>query len=158
MTSKPLPAAGDGSRLAQDQPQSELGTFNPSRATGNACTSRSRDTESAPTSLFMSWFKIISANLNEKVKQRALFACWDAASSMIAKELCDREELAEATHGHPKARRVEYSAETTDIRIVCLSRVPTSRKPADSEEENQQGQLNGIQNRRSSSQQTPKRN
>ena len=80
----------------------------------------------------MSWFETISANLDEKVKQRALFACWEAASSMIAKELCDRGELAEATYGHPKARRMEYSTETADIRVVCLSRVPTSRKPADS--------------------------
>ena len=82
----------------------------------------------------MSWFETISANLNEKVEQRALFACQEAASSMIAEEFCDREEPAEATHGHPEpteARRVEYSAETADIRIVHLSRVPTSRKPAD---------------------------
>ena len=84
----------------------------------------------------MSWFETISANLDEKVKQRALFACREAASSMIAKELCDREEPVEATHGHSKARRVEYSAETADIRIVCLSRVPTSRKPDDSGAEN----------------------
>ena len=68
-----------------------------------------------------------------------MFACWEAAFSVIGKELCDREELAgatrgcpKATHGRPKARRVEYSAETADIRIVHLSRVPTSRKPADS--------------------------
>ena len=108
----------------------------------------------------MSWFEIISANLDEKVKQRALFACWKAASSVIAK---DREEPAEATHGHPEAthgcteaRRVEYSAETADIRIMHLSRVTTSRKPAGSGTENQQGQLNEIQNCRSSSQQAPK--
>ena len=127
---------GAGSRLAQDQPQSEFRTFKPSGATGNVCTSRSRDTESASINLFMSWFKTISANLDEKVKQRALFAFQEAASSVIAKELCDREEPAEATHGCPKARRVEYFAETTDIRIVHLSRVPTSRKPTDSGVEN----------------------
>ena len=80
----------------------------------------------------MSWFETISANLDEKVKRRALFACREAASSVIAKELCDRGEPAEATHRCPEARRVEYSAETADIRIVHLSRVPTSRKPADS--------------------------
>ena len=87
----------------------------------------------------MSCFETISANLDEKVKQRVLFACWEVASSVIAEELCDREELAEATHGHPeathgcpKARRVEYSTETADIRIMYPSRVPTSRKPADS--------------------------
>ena len=74
----------------------------------------------------------LSANLDEKVKQRHLFACQEGASSVIAEELHDREEPAEATHGHSKARRVEYSAETVDIRIVCPSRVPTSRKPADS--------------------------
>ena len=68
VTSKPLPAVGGGSRLAQDQPQSESGTFKPSRATGNVCTSRSRDTESASINLFMSWFEAISVNLNEKVK------------------------------------------------------------------------------------------
>ena len=92
-----------------------------------------------------------------------MFACREAASSMIAKELCDREEPTEATHGcpkathgHPKARRVEYSAETADIRIVHLSKVPTSRKPADSGAENQQSQLNEIQNCKSSSQQAPK--
>ena len=72
-----------------------------------------------------------------------MFACWEAASSVIAEELCDREEPTEATHGHPKAthghpeaRRVEYSAETADIRIVWPSRVPTSRRPADSGVEN----------------------
>ena len=73
-----------------------------------------------------------------------MFACQEAASSMIAEELCDREEPAEATHGCPKARRVEYSAETANIRIVCPSRVPTSRKPADSGAERRQGQLNEI--------------
>ena len=90
----------------------------------------------------MSWFETIPANLNEKVKRRALFACQEAASSVIAKELCDREELTEATHGYPEAthghseaRRVEYSAETADIRIVHVSRVLTSRKPADSRAE-----------------------
>ena len=136
VTSKPLPAAGGGSRPAQDQPQSEFGTFKLSEATGNACTSRSRDTESALINLFMSLFETISANLDETVKRRTLFACQEAASSMIAEELCDREELAEATHerpeathGCPEARRVEYSAETADIRIVHPSRVPTSRKP-----------------------------
>ena len=51
----------------------------------------------------MSWLKTISASLNEKVKQRTLFACQEVVSSMIAEELGDREELAEATHGHPKA-------------------------------------------------------
>ena len=72
-----------------------------------------------------------------------MFACREAVSSVIAKELCDREELAgathgcpEATHGCPEARRVEYSAETAGIRIVWLSRVPTSRKPANSVAEN----------------------
>ena len=55
-----------------------------------------------------------------------MFACWVAASSMIAEELCDREEPPEATHGRPEARRVEYSAETADIRTMCQSRVPTS--------------------------------
>ena len=92
----------------------------------------------------MSWFKTISANLDETVKRRALFACWETASSMIAKELCDRGESAEATYGHPKARRVEYSTETADIRVVHLSKIPPSRKPADSEVGNQQGQLNDI--------------
>ena len=72
-----------------------------------------------------------------------MFACWEAASSMIVEDLCDREELIEATHGCPKAthghseaRRVEYSAETADTRIVHLVRVPTSRRPADSGAEN----------------------
>ena len=37
---------------------------------------------------------------------------------MIAEELCDREELAEATYGH-----LEYSTETADIRVVHPSRV-----------------------------------
>ena len=68
VTSKSLPAVGGGSRLAQDQPRSEFGTFKLSRATGNVCTSRPRDIESASISLFMSWFKTISANLNENVK------------------------------------------------------------------------------------------
>ena len=65
-----------------------------------------------------------------------MFACWEAASSVIAEELCDREEPTESTHGHPKARRVEHSAETADIRILCPSRVPTSWKPAVSGAEN----------------------
>ena len=104
----------------------------------------------------MSWFKTISANLNEKVKQRALFACQEAASSVIAKELCDRGKLAETTHGCPEARRVEYSTETADIRVVHPSRVPTFRKPADSGAGNRQGQLNEIPNHKGSSQQAPK--
>ena len=61
-----------------------------------------------------------------------MFACQETASFMIAKELCDRGQLAEATHGCPVARRVEYSTETADISIVHPSRVSTSKKPADS--------------------------
>ena len=86
-----------------------------------------------------------------------MFACWEAASSVIAEEFCDRGEPAEATHGCPEARRVKYSTETADIRVVHPSRVPTSRKPADSGAGNRQDQLNEIQNHRSSSQQAPKR-
>ena len=136
-------------------PQSQSRTFKPSGATGNACTSPSGNAKDASINLFMSWFETISANLNEKVKQRALFACQEVAS-MIAEELCDKGRQAEATHRCLNARRVEYCTETVDIRIVHLSGGPTSRRPADSGVGDQQGQLKEFQNKRDSSQQAPK--
>ena len=75
VTSKPMPAASGGSVPVQDQPQSEIETFKPSRAISNTCTSRSRNTEDISSSLFMSWFKTVSANFDMRVKCKALFAC-----------------------------------------------------------------------------------
>ena len=96
----------------------------------------------------MSWFKTVSAKLNTKVKHKALFACWEAASAVIAEEWCNMKEQTEVTHGHVDARRVEYCAETADIRVVHPRRGPTSSKPVDHETSDQQGQLDGLRSSR----------
>ena len=81
----------------------------------------------------MSWFETVSANLDTKVKHKALFACQEAASAVIAEEWCNMEEQTEVTHGCLNARRVEYCAEMADIRVVHLHRGFTSSKPVDHE-------------------------
>ena len=70
----------------------------------------------------MSWFETVSANLDTKVKCKALFACRKAAYAVITKEWCNVEEQIEVTHGHLGARRVEYCAETAGI--ICAEVPP----------------------------------
>ena len=48
---------------------------------------------------------------------------------MIAEEWCNVEEQTGVTHGRPNARRVEYCAETADIRVGHPCRGPPSNKP-----------------------------
>ena len=81
----------------------------------------------------MSWFETVSANLDTKVKCKALFACREVASAVITEEWCNMVEQTEVTHGHPDARRDEYCAEMADIRVVHPPRGPTSSKPVDHE-------------------------
>ena len=96
----------------------------------------------------MSWFENVSANLNTKVKHKALFACREAASAVINEEWCNVEEQTEVTHGRLNARRVEYCAEMADIRVVHPHRGPTSSKPVDHETLDQQGQLDDLRSSR----------
>ena len=84
---------------------------------------------------------LVSANLNTKVKCKALFACQEEASAVITKEWCNVEEQTEVTHGYLDARRVEYCAEMADIRVVHPHRGPTSSTPVDHETLDLQGQL-----------------
>ena len=95
VTLRPLSTTSGGSVLVQDQPQSKIGTFKPSGATSNTCTLKSKNTEDISSSIFMSWFMTVSANLNTKVKCKALFACQEAASAVIAEEWCNVEEQTE---------------------------------------------------------------
>ena len=92
----------------------------------------------------MSWFETVAANLDTKVKCKALFACQEAASAVITEQWCNVEEQTEVTHGHLDARRVEYCAEMTDVRVVHLCIGPTSSKPVDHETSYQQGQLDDL--------------
>ena len=92
----------------------------------------------------MSWFKTVSANLNMRVKCKALFACCKAASVMITEEWCNVEEQTGVIHGPLDTRRVEYCAEMADIRVVCPHRGATSSKPVDHKTGDQQGQLNDL--------------
>ena len=131
VTLRPLSAASGSSVLVQDQPQSKIRTFKPSRATSNTCTSKSKNTEDISSSIFMSWLETVSANLNTRIKHKALFACQEAPSAVIAEEWCNVEEQTGVTHGHLYARRVEYCAEMADIRVVHPCRGPTSSKPVD---------------------------
>ena len=96
----------------------------------------------------MSWFKTVSANLNTRIKCKALFACREAASAMIAEEWCNMEEQTKVTHGCLDARKVEYCAEVADIRVVRPHGGPTSSKPVDRETGNQQGQLDNLRSNR----------
>ena len=125
VTLRPLSAASGGSVLVQDQPQSKIGTFQPSGATSNTCTSKSKNTEDISSSIFMSWFETVQ-DLDTRIKCKALFACQEAASTVIAKEWCNVEDQTEVTHGRLNARRVEYCAEMADIRVVHPCRGPTS--------------------------------
>ena len=92
----------------------------------------------------MSWFETVSANLDTRIKQKALFACQEAASAMITEELCNVEEQTRVTHGCLNARRVEYCAEMADIRVVHPRGGPTSSKPVDHETWDRQGQLDDL--------------
>ena len=92
----------------------------------------------------MSWFGAVSANLYTRIKCKALFACQEAASAVIAEERCNVEEQTGVTHGHLNARRVEYCAEMADIRVVHPYGGPTSSKPVDHETSDQQGQLDEL--------------
>ena len=84
----------------------------------------------------MSWFETVSANLDTKVKHKALFACQEAASAVITKEWYNMEEQTEVIHDCLDARRVEYCAEMAGIRIVHPCRGPTFSKPVDHEASN----------------------
>ena len=75
VTSGPLSAASGSSALVQDQLQSEIGTFKPLGATSNTCTLKLKNTEDISSSIFMSWFETVSANLDTRIKCKALFAC-----------------------------------------------------------------------------------
>ena len=110
--------------------------------------SKSKNTEDISSSIFMSWFETVSANLNTEVKHKALFACREAASAVIAKEWCNVEEQTEVTRDHLDARRVEYCAEMADIRVVRPCRGPTSSEPVDHETSDRQGQLDDLQSSR----------
>ena len=81
----------------------------------------------------MSWFETVSTNLDTRIKHKALFACQEAASAMIAEEWCNVEEQTGVTHGHLNARRVEYCAEMADIKVVHPHGGPISSKPVDHE-------------------------
>ena len=75
VTLRPLSAASGGSVLVQDQPRSEVRTFKLSGATSNTCMLKSKNTEVFSSSIFMSWFETVSANLDTRIKCKALFAC-----------------------------------------------------------------------------------
>ena len=42
---------------------------------------------------FVCWFQTISANLDTKVQKRALFALWEAASSVLTSEWYDKGKM-----------------------------------------------------------------
>ena len=58
------------------------------------------------------------------------------------------EEQTRVTRGCLDARRVEYCAETADIRVVHPHRGPTSSKLVDHETGDRQGQLDDLQSKR----------
>ena len=98
----------------------------------------------------------LSMTKDTRVKHKALFACQEAASAVIAEEWCNVEEQTGATHGCLDARRVEYCTEMVDIRVAHPCRGPTSSKPVDHGTGDQQGQLNDLQSNRDFQQQTSK--
>ena len=84
----------------------------------------SRAREEAAEVHFITWFDT-SANLDFVVKQKALLASRDVASTIITAVSQGQEELMvvldlcqpQATHGHPNTC-AEYRAKTADIRLV----------------------------------------
>ena len=72
----------------------------------------------------MSWFETVPANLDMKVNGKVSFTCQEAASAMIAEEWCNVEGQTGVTHGRPNARKVEYCAETADIRVGIHAEIP----------------------------------
>ena len=129
VTSRPLPAASGGSVLTNHQPQSELGSFKATKTPRYGRSSEPKVHEDTAKKQFMAWFDTAFANLDPRVKHKALLASRDATSAIIAEARRESEEQArssdrtrsvdqpKATHGH-STTRTEYWVETADIRVV----------------------------------------
>ena len=74
VTSKPLSAGSGGSVLTNHQPQSELGSFKVTRTPRYGHSSEPKVQEDTAKKQFMAWFDTAFANLDPRVKHKALLA------------------------------------------------------------------------------------
>ena len=81
--SKPLPAASGRSVLTNYWPQHELGSFKLTGTPRYGHSSEPRAQDDAVKKQFMAWFNTAFANLDPRVKRKALFASRDAVSAVI---------------------------------------------------------------------------
>ena len=92
VTSRPLPAASSGMVLTSHQPRSELGSFKATRTPRYGCSLEPKVQEDTARKLFIAWFDTACANLDPRVKHRALLAGKDAALAIIAEARRESEE------------------------------------------------------------------
>ena len=92
VTLRPLPAASGGSVLTNHQPQSELGSFKATRTQRYGRSSEPKVQEDTAKKQFMAWFDTAFANLDFRVKHKALLASRNAASAVIAEARHESEE------------------------------------------------------------------
>ena len=85
VTLKPLPAASSRMVLMNHQPQSELGSFEATRTPRCGHSLELKVQEDIARKQFIAWLNTACANLDPKVKRRALLASKDATLAIIAK-------------------------------------------------------------------------
>ena len=89
---RPLSAANGRSVLTNHRPLSELGSFKVTRTPRYGCSSEPKVQEDTAKKQFMAWFDTAFANLDPRVKHKALLASRDAASAVITEAQHESEE------------------------------------------------------------------
>ena len=92
VTLRPLPAASDGMVLMSHWPQSELGSFKVTRTPRYGHSLEPKVQEDTARKQFIAWFNTTCANLDTRVKHRALLSSKDAALAVITKVRWESEE------------------------------------------------------------------
>ena len=84
VTLRLLPAASDGMVLMSHRPRSELGSFETTRTPRYGHGSEPKVQEDTARKQFIAWFDTACANLDPRVKCRALLASKEATLAVIA--------------------------------------------------------------------------
>ena len=129
VTSRPLPAASSGMVLTSYRPRSELGSFEVTRTPRDGRSLEPKVQEDTARKQFIAWIDTACANLEPRVKYRALLASKVATLAIIGEARWESKEQTrnldltrgvdqpKATHGH-SITRAEYRVKTGDIRAV----------------------------------------
>ena len=83
VTSRPLPAASGGMALMSHRPQSEFGSFKVTRTPRYGRSLEPKVQEDTARKQFIAWFDTACANLDSRVKHRALLASKDASLAVV---------------------------------------------------------------------------